>query len=402
MDSATDAPGAGAGQGFRGVRRPRPVRVPRKGCGAVRIGLLVGSGNPSFGGVEQHVIHLANGLTALGHTAFVLMGSPCPINAEHGLRPDVEQFRVPVPDGGSLPRFLTTGLGVLRRRRPDVLHSHLTYALVLGVLARAVLGRPVVHTEHFVVRKSADRGLRGEAGALLRGRADALIGVSRLVTAECPVLGGRPARYTIYNGTVPAPLRTSPSPPGRLLYVGRLEPDKRVEVVLEVVRRLRDQGYTLDIVGTGSLEERLRGGCKDLENAGVVRWHGWQSDVRPFLREAGALVQPAREGLGYAALEAAAHGVPLVVPAASGASEVVGMTRYGVVIEADSDVGAWVSAVQELSGLPMRPQPLPGVFRVEQMVASTVGVYQALASTPDRIHPGPTPAAARPPARLRG
>lgn len=344
----------------------------------MRVGFLLGSGNPVFGGVERHIIQLANGLIAAGHSAFVVMGAACPVDRVHGLDTSVEKVRVPDPDGASLPAFVGAAALAVRQRHPDILHSHLTYGLAAGVAAHSLTGAPLVHTEHFLVRRAEDRGLRGSLGAFLRGRCDALICVSEIVALHCPVAGHRPVRRVIYNGTTPVPNPGPRRPPTRMLYVGRLERDKRVEIALEIVRALRQEGYTLDVVGQGGMAARLRARARDLVGSGTVRFHGWQDDVHPFLAEAGALLQPAREGLGYAALEAAAHGVPVVAPVASGAAEVVGRTRYGALVEDDDRVDAWVAAVASLSRLPAEPQPLPSVFHSDYMVAATLALFGSL------------------------
>ena len=344
----------------------------------MRVALLVGSGNPSFGGVERHVIQLAAGLLDAGHQACVVMGQPVPIDAEHGLPAAVEQFRVPVPDGRRFPAFASAALRRLRAWRPAVVHSHLTYGLAVGAVARGAAQAGLVHTEHFAVRKSRDEGLRGYVGAVLRGRADAVICVSRAVAAACPVAGGRPARHVIYNGTSVPSRRVGAPPARRLLYVGRLEPDKHVDVALAVARALRSDGYTLDVVGTGSLASRLQAAASDLVAADVVRFHGWQSDVQPFYARCGILLQPAREGLGYASLEAIAHGLAVVAPASSGAAEIVALSAAGATVADDAPADQWADAVRALAARPRISNPLPDLFRVEHMLAATLAVYEAL------------------------
>jgi glycosyltransferase involved in cell wall biosynthesis len=255
-----------------------------------------------------------------------------------------------------------------------------------------------VHTEHFLVRKSADRGVRGAAGALLRGRADALICVSGTVAAACPVLGGHPRRHMIYNGTAPAASENATPSRGRLLYVGRLEPDKRVGLTLEIARRLQSDGYSLDVVGTGTLAESLRGEAADLLAAGRVRFHGWQADVAPFFRNAAVLLHPAREGLGYAAIEAMAHGVPVVAPRSSGTAELIAHTGLGVAVDDEQRIGAWAEAVARASALPRATAALPAAFHVRHMCAATMDVYEALLrstahAATGEAHPAATPKA---------
>lgn len=340
----------------------------------MKVALLVGSGNPAFGGVERHLVGLANGLAERSHRVAILMGQPCPIDAAHGLSSEVEVLRLPVPDGRSFPAYAAAALRRLGRLRVDLVHTHLTYGLAAGVLARGWLRLPLVHTEHFLVRKSGDEGLRGGVGAALRGRADAVICVSRAVRDGCRVYGAGVVRV-VYNGIDPGPPPAARTTSHRLLYVGRLEPDKGVELLLEVVRALRPDGYTLDVVGTGSDEGRLRAQAADLLGEGGVRFLGWREDVVPHLDAADALLLPAREALGYAAIEAAARGLPVVAPADSGAAEVIAAVGFGALVPG-SGAQAWAAAVR---GLPPGPRPvrrLPEVFTRAHMVAATEGLYR--------------------------
>lgn len=353
--------------------------------GVMRVALLVGSGNPAFGGVERHVIQLAAGLVMARHQACVVMGYPVPVDVAHGLPPSVDQIRVPVPDGRSFPSFAGAILRHVRAWRPTVLHSHLTYGLAAGAMLRGAVRAPLVHTEHFAVRRSRDDGLRGYVGAALRGRADALICVSRAVSAGCRVGGGRPCRHIIYNGTSVPHDQVRVHGARRLLYVGRLEPDKRVELAIEVARALRADGYILDVVGAGSLAGRLRESAADLVAAGIVRFHGWQSDVAPFFRGGGVLLQPAVEGLGYASLEAIAYGLSVVAPASSGAAEAIALSGSGLAVADGAPVRVWAAAVREVVARPPVANPLPEAFRVEHMLGATLSVYEGLCGEARRV-----------------
>lgn len=337
--------------------------------------MLLGSGNPAFGGVERHLVGLANGLGARGHAVAVLQGQPCPVDAAHGLSAAVETVRLHVPDGRSFPAFAAAALRWLGRNRVELLHSHLTYGLAAGVLAQGWHRVPLVHTEHFLVRKSGDEGLRGGVGAALRGRADAVICVSRAVEAACRVRGAGPLRRVVYNGTEPGPVGRVRSASRRLLYLGRLEADKGVDVLPDLAAALEGEGYGLDLVGAGSAEPDLRVRAAALLERGTVAFHGWQADATPFLDAALALLLPAREGLPYAALEAAARGLPVVAPADSGAAEVVETTGQGVLVSG-LGVEAWAAAVRELPAAPLPVPALPPAFSREHMVAATEGVYR--------------------------
>ena len=100
--------------------------------------------------------------------------------------------------------------------------------------------------------------------------------------------------------------------PPRIVVIGRLVRAKRPEDAVEAFRQLRQRwpGATLDVIGTGYLEQPLR----DRAEPGVVV-HGFVSEESKseILSRAHALLMPATaEGWGIAAMEAAAHGVPAI------------------------------------------------------------------------------------------
>lgn len=108
---------------------------------------------------------------------------------------------------------------------------------------------------------------------------------------------------------------------GSVVYVGRLDPEKGIEVLLEAVRQ---SGVALTMVGDGPLRPLA-------EAVPGVQITGWVSPERVFaeLESARALVFPSLwyETYGLVVTEAAARGVSAIVSEISAASERV---RHGV------------------------------------------------------------------------
>lgn len=110
---------------------------------------------------------------------------------------------------------------------------------------------------------------------------------------------------------VPDPGHTAaePSGPVRLSFVGRLVEQKDPRALLDIMEELQRTGLParLDIVGDGPLLDELvaraRSGRLD------VRFHGYQEDAIPFIREADLLVLTSHaEGCPVVVMEAAALG----------------------------------------------------------------------------------------------
>lgn len=136
----------------------------------------------------------------------------------------------------------------------------------------------------------------------------------------------------------------------RMLCVGRLAPNKRVELVLAahalIVRRIPTA--RLDIVGGDAGTEgyglALRLMARDLGAPGVT-FHGSVSDreLAALFRTAALLISASEhEGCGLPLLEAMHHGVPVVARDATAIPETVGAA--GLLVRGD-DPGAWAEAV---------------------------------------------------------
>ncbi len=115
---------------------------------------------------------------------------------------------------------------------------------------------------------------------------------------------------------VPAMLRVEREP--LIVFAGRLVAEKRPHLVLSALAELRraDPAWRATIFGTGPEDGRLRSeivrlGLQDAtQMTGFAPW----SELSSSLARASALVLPTeREGFGLIVLEAAAHGVPIVL-----------------------------------------------------------------------------------------
>lgn len=119
-----------------------------------------------------------------------------------------------------------------------------------------------------------------------------------------------------------------------VVYVGRLAPEKRVDVLLRAWPRIaRRTGAVLAIVGDGPL-------CKELQALAPgrdIRWLGFihhRAGLADLLASADAVVSPGEvETFGLAALESLASGTPVLSAAAGGAAELVQDSRAGLLFE---------------------------------------------------------------------
>jgi glycosyltransferase involved in cell wall biosynthesis len=120
-----------------------------------------------------------------------------------------------------------------------------------------------------------------------------------------------------------------------LLWIGRLEPEKRLEVALASVAQARAAGYDvgLTVVGTGRLLSQYQQLVIDLGIEKWVEFVGQQHDIRPYLAHADTLlVTSVYEGYGMVTIEALAAHVPVL-------STDVGIAREAGATIVDGDFG---------------------------------------------------------------
>jgi glycosyltransferase involved in cell wall biosynthesis len=147
----------------------------------------------------------------------------------------------------------------------------------------------------------------------------------------------------------------------KLLFVGQLSPNKGVDDLIEAVARLlgRSARIRLDIVGAapydGDYRRRLEKSVIDGGLARSIRFHGYQSDPKPFYENADLLILPSRlfEAAANVVLEAKSCGVPSVVYPTGGLPELVLHGQNGFVCR-ERSVDALVEGIQFYLDDPLR------------------------------------------------
>ena len=94
------------------------------------------------------------------------------------------------------------------------------------------------------------------------------------------------------------------------LYLGQIMREKGMDELFAAVRRLKGD-FVLDLVGF--FEESYEDQVRQMEEEGMVVFHGFQKDPRPFYAMADCVVMPSyHEGMSNVNLEAASSGRPVI------------------------------------------------------------------------------------------
>ena len=130
-----------------------------------------------------------------------------------------------------------------------------------------------------------------------------------------------------------------------LLFVGQLIRGKGVQLLLEAMARMRKQ-RTLDVLGAGNMEAKLKALAGKLGVGERVRWHGFADNPQGWMRAAKCVVVPSfwQEPFGLVAAEAVAVGTKVVEFAIGGLPEACGGRATLV---PPGDVDALAAALEE-------------------------------------------------------
>lgn len=110
----------------------------------------------------------------------------------------------------------------------------------------------------------------------------------------------------------------------RFLFIGRVMKEKGIDELFVAMRRLRAEGISCTLDVLGSYEENYEGKIREYEKEGWLYYHGYQKDVRPFIKKCHCFVLPSwHEGMANTNLECAAMGRPVITSNIHGCKEAV-------------------------------------------------------------------------------
>jgi glycosyltransferase involved in cell wall biosynthesis len=134
-----------------------------------------------------------------------------------------------------------------------------------------------------------------------------------------------------------------------VVFVGRVEAYKRLDVLLRAVRQVREGGVDarLVVVGTGADLSRSQALARELGLETPVEFTGFatEDDKIRLLRQAHVCVQPSeKEGWGLTVIEANACGTPVIAADVPGLRDSVRHGETGLLVPL-GDVSAWAAAL---------------------------------------------------------
>lgn len=231
-----------------------------------------------------------------------------------------------------------------RSLKPDGIYSNLWYANIVSMLAGFFVGQKnIVIFEQNVYDATKSRK-SFFLDRILQTTAHRIVAVSNVVKDSLLRHGISEKKIeVIYNGvdihrfelsTSPASMLPNMSENFSFLFVGRLIPQKGIDVLVRAFAEVPDS--VLYIVGKGTEERSLKALALSLGISKRVNFLGVREDVVALMRVCNCFVFPSRyEGFSLVLLEAMAAGMPLVVTNFKAGSEIVIDNVNGLVVAID-------------------------------------------------------------------
>lgn len=278
-------------------------------------------------------------------------------------------------------KLLWDYIGLMRKQKPDLVITYTIKPNVYGGMACRLLGIPYAANITGLGTTFQKPGLLRDLVIWLyktalkkafvvffenRGNLEILRDLGIVSESQCRLLNGAGVNLEQFS---PAPYPQDASPV-RFLFIGRIMAEKGVDELLAVMKQLVGEGYdcTLDMLGYA--EEDYTQTIQDCVDAGWLRFHGYQTDVRPSIEKAHCFVLPSwHEGMANTNLECAAMGRPVITSNIHGCKEAVDEGVSGLLCE-PKNADSLYHAMKRFCELPhdaRRTMGLAGRARMEQI-----------------------------------
>ncbi len=354
----------------------------------------------NFGGVARHVVDAATaGLPGYELVLLAPNGDLTDAVRQRGVRVIADDsFGV---DAGFKASFAALYRAV-KNEQPDILHTHLAYADIVGVAVMTVSriqnklkGKTdwtpaLVTTEHgiaprtSVYNKNRVRGLIMRLAHSLRlGLTDLTIAVSYSTAQQMKRQWGARTVEVVYNGIDTSTIRAgvahhrvpSQQTGPRILSLSRLAPEKGLDSLIEAFARVQKDyaDASLEIAGSGELENDLEQQVEHLGLSNSVRFSGFVDPLEAMGRNDIVVQLSVWENLSYTLLDAKAAGLNVVATDVGGNSEILDDTELIPCTESEAPQNTAIARAIEAE-----PQRVGTAFSwqsLENMAQRTAELY---------------------------
>ena len=267
-----------------------------------------------LGGIESHVLQLANGLKMHNKEVQVVFLQH---HGNHPLRVALQCRDISTLSLDGSPFSL---LRAMREHRPGILHTHGYKAGIYGRLAARVCHIPAISTYHAGEIPSGKLAFYDWLDRQSARLASKVFAVSPQIAQRLPVNSELADNFVNTSGL-------AHSYGKQIAFVGRLSHEKGPDSFLQLAKHFPQ--HTFHLYGDGPMATELRKVAP-----ANLQFHGMQNDMSRIWPQVGLLVMPSRyEGLPMSALEAMARGIPVLANQVGALDQLIENGRDGWLVQ---------------------------------------------------------------------
>ncbi len=258
---------------------------------------------------------------------------------------------------------------LIRKERPDIIHSHTPKAGLMGMLAGWLCRVPIrIHTVAglpLLVHRGFKRKVLNLVERITYRCAtyvypnshrlrDTIISLKLASPDKLRVIGNGSSnginvqhfcKELLAEGLVD-PIRKKVEGDFTFIFVGRIVRDKGICELVEAFTRLQQEHPDARLLLVGNFEQKLDPLPEDvyhtIQSHPAIYYVGWQDDVRPWFAAADALAFPSyREGFPNVVMQAGAMELPCVVSDINGCNEIIIEGENGLIIPSHDAVALY-------------------------------------------------------------
>ncbi|MFQ6793997.1 MAG: glycosyltransferase family 4 protein [Thomasclavelia sp.] len=137
------------------------------------------------------------------------------------------------------------------------------------------------------------------------------------------------------------------------IFIGRIMKEKGIDEIFYAAKKMKEKyGDKVIFDFVGFFEDEYKEMVTDLSNKGIIKYHGFQEDVRPYLKMSHCLLLPSyHEGMANTILEASAMGRAVIASNIPGCKEGIldGKSGYLVKVKNENSLFEKIEEFYQLS-----------------------------------------------------
>lgn len=279
---------------------------------------------------------------------------------------------------------------LIKQEKPDIIHSHLSAVLYIGLAVGRTSNIRCLHTVHTLADTELPKAIRIACKWFYRTKRIQPIAIGQVVKESLEQEYGLQPSYipVIYNGVDVSRYQVEPrnreEPPFIIVNVAGLRPPKNHKLLIHAIAEIPEHfDYKVYLLGDGELREECEAEVRRLGLSDRISFEGAVDNVPDYLARANCFALSSDyEGFSLAMVEALCAQLPIVSTRSGGSVELVQDGVNGYLVDV-GDAKQLSLAIRKLMSDPQlarefgkKSLELSKKFDVKTMVRSYEDLYQ--------------------------